>query len=266
MRVRRRGVGWHGQLSEALAGVLARPSRLALTAAGAALGLGSLVATIGLAQTAANQVSGHFDAIAATQVSVEAKTDDGNQTTTITVPLPLDAASRVRRLAGVLAAGTISRIADPPAVRTIAIIDPSAPPAPSVPVVAASPGLLDAVLGSVVTGRFFDSGHDARADAVVVLGANAAERLGINRIADSPTIFIGERPFGVIGIIDGVVRHTELLDAVIVPQGTAVRVFDLEAPTQLQIRTAQGAAGLVAHQAPIALNPSDPSKMIASTP
>lgn len=258
-------VGWRGQLSEALAGVLARPSRLLLTAAGAALGLASLVSTIGLAQTAANQVSSQFDAIAATQVSVQSA-DNGDVTASIIVPLPRDAAQRVRRLAGVVAAGTISRIASAPAIRAIPIIDPSAPPAPNIAVVATSAGVLDAVLGKVVAGRFFDAGHDARADAVVVLGVNAAKRLGINRIDHSPTIFIGDRPFSVIGIIDGVVRHTELLDAAIVPQGTAIRVLGLQSPVQLQIRTAQGAAGLVAHQAPIALNPNDPSKITASAP
>ena len=260
-------VHWRGQFGEALNGVLARPSRLVLTALGAALGLAALVATLGLAQTAANQVSRHFDAIAATQVSVRPQSESAaGGESTVSVAMRMDSAARVVRLPGVVAAGTITRIADAPPVRSVPVIDPSAPAPPLVPVLAATPGLFAAVDAHVVAGRTYDTGHEDRGDAVVVLGANAAERLGINRIDNSPTVLIGERPFAVIGIIDGVVRHTELLDGVVVPQATAARVLGLVAPEQLQIQTAQGAATLVAHQAPIALEPNDPASMVASAP
>ena len=59
--------------------------------------------------------------------------------------------------------------------------------------VATSDGLLDAVRGTVTTGRYFDAGHDARGDRVAVIGARAAEKLGINRVDSQPSIFIGER-------------------------------------------------------------------------
>ncbi len=246
---------------------LPRPTRLALTALGAALGLASMVATLGLAQTAAAQVAGRFDEIAATQVSVQPRTtkdptSSGQQALTF---IPWDAEQRLDRLTGVLASGTISTIATVP-TRTIAVIDPSGQGSSQLPLVAVSAGLFDAVVGQVVTGRFFDEGHDARADTVVVLGAKAAERLHINRVDNAPTVFVGNRAFSVIGIVDNVVRHSELLDAVIIPAHTAQRYFALGAPAAVQIRTALGAAQLVGHQAPIALAPSDPSLMAASVP
>jgi putative ABC transport system permease protein len=261
-------LGRRDLLDEAVAGVLARPTRLALTALGAALGLASMVATLGLAQTAASQVAGRFDAIAATQVSVQPRTTDdptgdGQQSLSF---LPWDAEQRLARLTGVLAAGTISSIAAAPATRTIAVIDPSGQGSQALPLVAVSPGLFGAVLGNLATGRFFDDGHDTRADAVVVLGAKAAERLHINRVDNAPTVFLGDRAFSVIGILDSVVRHSELLEAVIIPAHTAERFFALEAPAAAQIRTALGAAQVVGHQAPIALAPNDPSLMAASVP
>ena len=261
-------LGRRDLLDEAVAGVLARPTRLALTALGAALGLASMVATLGLAQTAASQVAGRFDAIAATQVSVQPRTTDdatGNGQQSLGF-LPWDAEQRLVRLTGVLAAGTISSIAGAPATRTIAVIDPSGQGSQALPLVAVSPGLFGAVLGNLATGRFFDAGHDTRADPVVVLGAKAAERLHINRVDNAPTLFLGNRAFSVMGILDSVVRHSELLEAVIIPAHTAERFFALDAPAAAQIRTALGAAQVVGHQAPIALAPNDPSLMAASVP
>jgi putative ABC transport system permease protein len=260
---RRRRIGVRDLLDEAVAGVLARPTRLAMTAFGAALGLASVVATLGLAQTAANQVSSQFDAIAATQVSVEPRSTSGGLTL---AAIPWDAEQRVTRLNGVVAAGTISSLADAPLVHSVPLVDPTGSAAVDLPVVAVSPGLFDTVLADVVTGRVFDGGHDARADPVVVLGANAAARLHLNRVVPVTSIFVGDRAFSVIGIIDHPVRHTELVDAVILPDQTARALLGLASPAQVQIRTAQGAAQLVGRQAPIALSPSAPDTMAASVP
>lgn len=261
-------LGRRDLLDEAVAGVLARPTRLALTALGAALGLASMVATLGLAQTAASQVAGRFDAVAATQVSIQPHTTNdpaGGGEKSLAV-LPWDAEQRLVRLTGVLAAGTISSIAGASPTRTIAVIDPSGQGSQPLPVFAVSPGLFGAVLGHVLTGRFFDEGHDMRSDAVVVLGSKAAEKLNINRVDNAPTVFLGNRAFSVIGILDDVVRHSELLDAVIIPAHTAERFFGLESPAAAQIRTALGAAQVVGHQASIALAPNEPSLMAASVP
>ena len=75
-------------------------------------------------------------------------------------------------------------------------------------------GLLDAARGTVVTGRSFDEGHDARGDRVAVLGARVAERLGIARVDRQPSIFIGIA-YAVIGVVDEMQRRPDLKDAVI---------------------------------------------------
>ena len=95
---------------------------------------------------------------------------------------------------------------------------------------AGSAGLLDAVRAVLKTGRFFDAGHDQRADKVVVLGKHAAERLGINRVDSQPAVFIGDEPYTVIGILDSVTGRADLHDAVIMPNGTAQQAYNLESP------------------------------------
>jgi putative ABC transport system permease protein len=237
------------------------------------LGVAALVATMGLAQTAGGQIAGRFDAVTATEVVVAprdasgpgARSDDGSATPTAS--LPWDAETRLGRLAGVESAGTYSRLTIGDArIRTVPVVDPSGSSEQVLPVAAASAGLLPTLHGEVATGRFFDEGHDRRADAVAVLGANAAERLDINRVDVQPTVFIGDRPFTVIGIIDGVSRRTELLDAVIIPNGTAAALYDLTAPDEVRIRTALGAAQQVGAQAPVALAPNAPEEMAARVP
>ena len=49
-------------LGESVAGLLARPARVALTVLGTVVGVAALVATLGLSKTASNQIVGRFDA------------------------------------------------------------------------------------------------------------------------------------------------------------------------------------------------------------
>jgi putative ABC transport system permease protein len=266
MKMRRR-LTLRDLVDEALAGVAARPSRLALTTLGTVIGVAALVATVGLGQTASGQISDRFDAVSATRVVVEAGERDGPDGTVQATRLPWDAADRVTRLAGVAAAGTFARLDVGDArVRGVPINDPSGSIDHDIPVTAGTEGLFDAVNSRLSAGRFFDSGHDQRGDAVVVLGRYAAQRLGISRLTSQPSIFIGNRSFTVVGVLDTVSHRAELLDAVILPMGTAESTFGLEAPMSLEIRTDVGAAQLIGTQAALAVAPNDPELLSVDVP
>ena len=56
--------------SEALAGLLQRPGRSALTMLGTVLGIGAFVAIVGLSETATGQIGKEFNVLDATQVTV----------------------------------------------------------------------------------------------------------------------------------------------------------------------------------------------------
>ncbi len=253
---------------EASFGIGARPSRLIMTTLGTVLGIASLVVTIGFAQTAAGQIASQFDAVAATQVVIEPGTSRTAMGTTQAIArLPWDASERVERLAGVQRAGLIAAVPlGETTITAVPINDPSAAKTLSPPLAATSASLLEAVRGHVVTGRYFDSGHDARGDRVVVLGADAAKKLGINRVDTQPSIFIGDHSYTVIGIVSGMERRADLLDSVILPLGTARTDFGLLAPDELQVQIQVGAGALVGRQAPVALDPNAPENFEVQAP
>ena len=259
--------GLRDLVAEAAHGIGARPARLILTIVGTVLGIGSLVVTIGLAQTAAGQIASQFDAVAATQVVVEPATSQTQGGARATGRIPWDVEDRLVRIAGVERAGGIGTVdIGESEITAVPVNDPSAPAVTAPQVFATTPGLLDAVRGHVVTGRYFDAGHDERADRIVVLGARAATRLGVNRVDRQPSIFIGERSYTVIGIVDGMQRRSDLLDAVILPIGTARADFSLGSLEEAHATIAVGAGPVVGEQTPIALNPNNPDTIEVQVP
>ena len=259
--------GLRDLVSEAAHGIGARPGRLVLTIIGTVLGIASLVVTVGLAQTAAGQIARQFDAVAATQVVVEPVMSQTYSGERATGRIPWDVEDRLLRIAGVEGAGGLGSVGIGDAeITAVPVNDPSAPSLALPPVIATTPGLLEAVRGHVATGRYFDAGHDQRADRVVVLGARAATRLGVHRVDRQPSIFIGERSYTVIGIIEGVQRRSDLLDAVILPIGTAQVDFGLTSLDEAHATIAVGAGPVIAEQAPLALEPNAPETIDVQVP
>ncbi len=253
-------------VAEAVAGIFARPGRTVLTVLGTVLGIGALVATLGVAKTAGNQIVGRFDELAATSVVVtnEPGFVSGPQARP---PIPRDAEARLTRLNGVNAAGAFGPVDVAGAlVRAVPIPDPLAQTEFQLNVYGGTPGLLAAARGELATGRWFDAGHSDRADRVAVLGTGAAQRLNVTRVQQQPVIFVGEEAFVVIGILASVERHPELLNAVIIPEGTARELYGYQSAETVQIDVQVGAATLIAEQAATALAPNDPSVLRVQKP
>jgi len=257
-------------IAESVSGMLARPGRTVLTVLGTVLGVAALVATLGLAKTAGNQIVTRFDALAATSVEVSNRSESmggapsGREGISA---IPWDAEDRLTRLNGVVAAGTLTLVdtgAD--LVSSVPVNDPLGQNDHAMSVYAASPGLFRAVAAELGTGRLFDSGHGERKDPVAVLGPAAATKLNLNRVDQQPAIFVGDKTLLVVGILSDVAGESSLLDAVVIPDGTARSVFRTLAPAEVHIRTEIGAAYLIGDQAATALSPNDPSRLRVEVP
>jgi len=260
------GITVRDVLTEALAGMLARPGRMLLTVLGVVIGLTALVATIGLTRTAGNRIISQFDALAATELFISARP---GRTTGIVDPraIPWDAPQRLLRLNGVERAGNLSRVeVGDRLVSASPVQDPLHPTAVKMAIHAASPTLFSAVRADLMSGRLFDRGHSDSAERVAVLGPDAARRLGIKGLNQLPAISLGDHHYLIIGILRDVARKPELLGSVIIPEGTARKYFALVGPGTLVVETRIGAAYLIAEQAPLALRPDDPRVLKVEVP
>lgn len=249
-------------IGEAVAGLAERPVRTALTSLGTVLGIASLVATLGISRTAGAQIVSRFDALAATYVIAEPRSDGFGSNTARSSSIPWNAETRIERLNGVTAAGTLSDVSVGSAlVRAVPLRDPLDPIEFQKSIKAASPGLFAAVRTTLKTGRVFDEVMNTASSPVAVIGRLTADDLGITRVDQRPVLFIGDRAFEVIGIIEDVAREPDLLDAIIIPNNTARSLYRLAAPGSVRIETGIGAAQLIARQTPITLDPIDPTRI-----
>lgn len=238
--------------------VLHRPGRTALSTLGIVLGIGSLVAIIGVSQTSASAVGTTFDALRATAILVTPNDPDS--------PLPVDGPERVAGLNGVRHAYTLTQVQLNlgPAGRLAG--DPPEPLRSGVTVYAVSGDLLDSPDVTIPIGRGFDHGHMQRRDQIAVLGTTAASRLGIHGVLSTPGIGVADRRFAVGGIVSEITRHPELLNSALVPLSTAIGLGLVSGPTSLVVVAEFGAVDLVAQQVPLALSPERPSAIRVRTP
>nr|WP_052499686.1 ABC transporter permease [Streptomyces vietnamensis] len=255
-------------LAEAFAGILQRPGRATLTALGTVLGVGTFVAVLGLTATASSQIDARFNVLTATEVTVEdvARTKDP-----FAAPgFPEDAGPRVERLRGVRHAGVFWPVRPPtgaPTVRSSPVSDAAGTGGANIEVTAVSPGALQAVMPRLAEGRLYDAYHAKARQPVAVIGSGIAARLGISTLETSPTLFIGDQPFTVAGVIDDVRRRPEMLMSVLVPDTVARGLWG--EPTQdsrMIVATDLGAAPQIAAEIPVALRPDHPDYLQAAAP
>jgi putative ABC transport system permease protein len=249
--------------AEALAGLMQRPGRSALTMLGTVLGIGALVAILGLTSTAGGQIDQRFTALAATEVAV---TDAAPDPVRREMSFPAGSAAAIRQIDGVITGGLLWT---PP------LRDPGISAAPGrargddgLALVAADPEALNAVHPVLRAGRLFDEFHQQRHERVAVLGAGAADRLGISRLDAHPAVFVNDVPYTVIGVVGSLDRRQELLFGVLLPSATALSAYGqpVDQPATMVIETRLGAARIVAEQVPMALRPDAPYRIKAVAP
>ncbi|WP_030457617.1 ABC transporter permease [Kitasatospora sp. NRRL B-11411] len=259
-RLRLRDLG-----SEALAGILQRPARSALTTVGTVLGVGTFVAVLGLTATAESQIDSRFNLLSATEVTVE--DTGGARPDLVPLSFPPDADERIQRLNGVEAAGVYWNVRLPdPGVRAAPVGRQNG--GEQVAVVAASPGVLAAAAPHLVQGRLYDTWHDSTGQQVAVIGSALAARLGITTLETQPAVFIDGHPFLVVGVMDDVHRKTDLLLSVTVPRSTALRLWGQPSGdrAKMLVSTRVGAAPQIAAEAPLALDPRHPESFRSVPP
>ncbi len=255
-------------VGEALAGILRRPTRTALTMLGTVLGVGAFTAVLGLTSTASGQVAADFSVLTATQVTVDDVGDATEPRGPTLNDFPADADQRLDRLNGVVAAGTHWTVFAAGRATVTGTDDPSLGKDVPTPVFAASPGYLTAIEPVLASGSLYNAFHDQRRLRVAVLGATAAARLGITDLSTQPAVFVQGVGYTVVGVIGADRRAPADLLGVYIPDRTALAQYgepSSQSPASMLVETRLGAAELIASQAPPALRPDAP-RLLRSVP
>ena len=130
---------------------------------------------------------------------------------------------------------------------------------------ATDPALLDTLRMKLADGEWLDG---TRADLpVVVLGSIAAQRLGVSDVSDGVAVWIGDRWFSVIGILEPVELAENLDRAALIGEGIAADAFaTTEKPGTIYLRAdPDQIAGVQAVLARTA-NPENPDTVEVARP
>jgi putative ABC transport system permease protein len=216
-----------------------------------------LVSVLGLTTTASSQIDRHFTELAATEVAI---TQVSTHYRTRALAFPEDFSDRAARIDGVTAAGLTWKVTGEGMAAVTSAGAPGASRQTQLECYALSPGAFTVARASLGEGRLFDDYARNEHSRVAVLGPTAARDLGIGDLGDRPTVLVGGMSFTVIGVLDDVRRHPELLNAISIPDTTARAIFGdpvgESASGWVEVR--RGAGEVVADQLAVATSPTRP--------
>ena len=172
-------------------GLRTRRTRAALSALGVAIGIASMVAVLGISESSRADLIAQLDQLGTNLLRVA----PGQSFRGEDAELPESAAAMIRRVAGVQATASTKVIADA-TVRRTDLIDEAE--TGGIAVSAAEPSLLSTLGAELARGAFLTRANGGY--PVVVLGADAAEHLGVRRTG--VRVWLGERWFQVVGILE----------------------------------------------------------------
>jgi putative ABC transport system permease protein len=241
-------------------GLRTRKLRAALSALGISIGVAAIVAVLGLA---ASSSAGLLAEIAQLGTNLLTATN-GTSITGQPAELPVAAPGMVGALPGVTAVQYTGALSNVNAYRSpyIPAIDTNA-----LSVDASSTGL-PAVAGTrLAQGRYLNAATEN--EPVAVLGYQAAQRLGIDRLWPGEKIWVGGMWFYVTGILNPATLTPEIDSSVLIGFPAAQKYLHFDGhPSELYVRTQdnQSATTTVDNLLGYQANPEDPSGVSVSQP
>ena len=261
------GLSPRDRLRAASVGLRARPLRASLSALGIAIGTAAIVAVLGLSSSSQAGLLAEIDRLGTNLLTVQA----GQSLTGQDVPLPLEAPGRISLLDGV------DHLAHTGLIKQEKVYRSSLIPAANsggLEVQAASLNLPYVLNTGIARGSWLNRGT-AR-EPVAVLGAIAAQRLGIDRAYPEQRVWVGHMWFSVAGILQPSPLATDIDTSALVGYPAAQRYLGYVSlaggtrttgpPSTIYVRSATGhEAAVQARLAPTA-NPEGPNAVNVSQP
>jgi putative ABC transport system permease protein len=242
----------------AAVGLRTRKLRAGLSALGIAIGVAAITAVLGLSASSQAGLLAEIARLGTNLLTVQ----NGQTITGGTAELPVPAPGMIGRLPGV------TQVQDTGAVTNVnAFRSPLIPSADTnaLTVDATSLGLPATVGTSVAHGSYLNPAT-AR-EPVAVLGAAAAQRMGIDTIFPGERIWVGGMWFYLTGILKSAVLAPDIDSSVLVGYPAARKYLRFNGhPTTIYLRAATAAVNRVDNLLAVQANPGNPGEVNVSRP
>jgi putative ABC transport system permease protein len=248
-------------------GLRTRRLRAALSALGIAIGVAAIVAVLGLSSSSSAGLQAEIAQLGTNLLTVT----QGQTFTGQTAPLPLAAPSMISRIEPVQQVADAGTISDVNAFRSplVPSIDTN-----EITVDAASLNLLPVTKTTIAHGSYLNAA--TATEPVAVLGAAAAQRLGIDRVYPGERIWVGGKWFYVRGILNPSVLAPAIDTSVLVGYVAAQRYLGYNTvaqgkttigpPSTIYVRAATSQVNFVWSVLAQTANPEDPNAVNVSQP
>lgn len=245
-------------LAAGTVGMLGRRGRALLTAVGIAIGIAAIVAVVGISASAKANVLSVLDNLGTNYLTVTPGPSlSGGQDPLLPAEAPgrLSLVDDVRSVAATARLDTTVRRSDVlPATNTKGTV-----------VLAADPGLLDTLNGTLAQGHWLDEGMSEY--PTVVLGAAAAADHGVDLTRGDQLVWLGDQWFAAVGVLDPMPLASELDGAALIGEQVATEKFDYTgAPTTVYVQTDPEHIDGVLGVAATTVNPRNPVEVEVTRP
>ncbi|EWM12532.1 ABC transporter permease, partial [Kutzneria sp. 744] len=241
-------------------GMRTRPLRAVLSALGIAIGVAAMVAVIAVPASAQQALHDKLAALGTTLLTA----GPGQSFTGGTVYLPDNAVAMAKRIGPVTGASATGKVTTATIRRSdkVALGDTS-----GVAVLAAKDNLLGVLGGKPYGGSFLNGGNEKF--PVVVLGAVAASRLGIDHVdpAHPTQVYIGGHWFTVAGVLDAMPLAPEIERAALVGWDVAQQLLGFNGhPSTVYLTAQESAVSDVRAVLGATINPKAPNEVAVQRP
>ncbi|MFC0540253.1 ABC transporter permease [Kutzneria chonburiensis] len=241
-------------------GMRTRPLRAVLSAMGIAIGVAAMVAVIAVPASAQQALHDKLAALGTNLLTAS----PGQSLFGGKAKLPDNAAALAKRIGPVTATSATGKVDNTTVRRSdkIELAETS-----GLAVLAAKDDLLGVLGGTVHSGSFLNQGNEKF--PVVVLGAVAAARLGIDHVdpAHPTQVYLGGHWFTVAGVLNSMPLAPEIERAALVSWGVAQQLLGFDGhPTTVYLTAQESAVTDVRAVLGATLNPKSPNEVSVQRP
>jgi putative ABC transport system permease protein len=238
-------------------GIRTRRLRASLSALGIAIGVAAIVAVLGLSSSSQAGLLAEIDKLGTNLLTV----DTGQTVFGAAAELPVAAPAMIARI------GPVTQVADTGSTSANVYRSPLIPSiyTNALSVQAATLNLLPAVGATVARGSYLNAA--TATEPLCVLGAQAAQLLGIDRLYPGLRVWLGGMWFYPVGILTSAALAPEIDTSVLVGFPAAHRYLGFDNhPTTIYVRTATSQTAAVQAVLASTANPEAPSQVTVSQP